>query len=400
MATRTANRTWGENEMQVVLALICKGVHNHGIEEFTDRLNEARNPAHRRDGSAHDRKGTYDEDIGCEEVEELLEHVLENHKAALDLIRRQWPPRLTRRATLAFKRKIPFTGTKREWLVDGRVDTDVVVRDEQRRKYAERMRREEENDHEKRTPTYNRRRDYDDENHSDTLSDRHHEEEDEFRPEDAARRTAGGKAGLTADFSTENMDGQGKNGYDQPLALRRGQLPERQSGERGSSSGEVLRSPHSLRPAPEMRSRLPPTFLPRLSEVPKLDDTFGIAARQREAPGEIRHQDQDDLVFTRTYNPLLAGGWATTQSPVPGAIGVAQASPRLRARPATGASLRGSEIWGVGNPDENADPQEQGCDGKAGVSEDRRDARNKDTPRGLGSSRGRSVDYVHPDRRR
>ena len=394
--------------MQTVLALICKGVHNHGIEEFTDRLNEALNPDHHRDGSARDRKGTYDEDVDYNEVEELLEHILENNKAALALIRRQWPPRLTRRATLAFQRKIPFTGTQREWLVDGRVATDPLVRDEQRRKYDERMRRGEENDSREHTPTYNRRRDYDDENRPDALSDRHREEEDKVRPEGVARRTADGKVGLAADFSTESINGQGKNGYDQSLALRSEQPAERQPEERGSSSGEVRRSPYSLRPAPEIRNRLRPAFQLRFapSDVPKLDDTFGTPAWQRETPRETEHQGQDNPVTTRTYNPLLAGGWATSFSPVPGAIGGAQASPRLEARPATGASLRGSEIWGVGYADENADPQElQGCDGKADVSEDRPDGRDRDTPGGLGSSHGRGgttaeVDYRHPDRRR
>ncbi|KAH8878565.1 hypothetical protein GQ53DRAFT_46952 [Thozetella sp. PMI_491] len=132
----TLTRKWTPFEMQTVLALICQGVHYEDTETFTDELNKALNP-----GAEHYRE-RFKDDIEESHVQNLLEVLHREKKAAIAFIDRQQMGRLTRSATMAFKRSIRFTRTEWEWLVEGRKDTEPAERSEQYRKCLDRMEKE------------------------------------------------------------------------------------------------------------------------------------------------------------------------------------------------------------------------------------------------------------------
>ncbi|KAK3357723.1 hypothetical protein B0T25DRAFT_604689, partial [Lasiosphaeria hispida] len=123
---------WSDYEMQTVLALICKGVHLQpgGTLTFATQLNEALNG---------NKGNCLDNDIDLQDVETLLNWVYQKKRGALKFIERQKPQRLTRLATRVFSRNLPFDGSKKEWLVEGRRDQEAAERSEKFR----RLRREE-----------------------------------------------------------------------------------------------------------------------------------------------------------------------------------------------------------------------------------------------------------------
>jgi len=68
-------RVWKRSELQIVLALICQGVHKEGVMEFSTQLNKALN-----DDKARNR---YEDDIEIYDVEELLLYFKSEHKDLL-----------------------------------------------------------------------------------------------------------------------------------------------------------------------------------------------------------------------------------------------------------------------------------------------------------------------------
>ena len=71
---------WTTFEFDIMLSLICKGTHLHGIVEFATKFNEGLNGAgysgHRRD-------------VDMEDIQEILLYILDKKKAAVAFIERQ-----------------------------------------------------------------------------------------------------------------------------------------------------------------------------------------------------------------------------------------------------------------------------------------------------------------------
>ncbi|KAK3332516.1 hypothetical protein B0T19DRAFT_105289 [Cercophora scortea] len=131
-------REWTDFEMQVILALLCKGVHRKPGNPltFATALNEALNGG----GGGEQRLRL---DVDLEDVKELLAWVCRDKKGCLAFIERQTPQRITRRITHVFARHLDFDGSLKEWTVDGRRDVEAMKRPETMQKLAERMQREE-----------------------------------------------------------------------------------------------------------------------------------------------------------------------------------------------------------------------------------------------------------------
>jgi hypothetical protein len=106
-------REWTDFEINIVLALICKGDHlTNSIFDFTTKVNEALNGK---------RPGDYADDIPVADVQRLMSVMEKNKKAAFAFIERQPRPKvLTRAKKRVFQRDIPFDGSLREWHQDGR----------------------------------------------------------------------------------------------------------------------------------------------------------------------------------------------------------------------------------------------------------------------------------------
>lgn len=92
------NHLWTPAEWSVVLALLCRGVHNEpgGALNFATKLNEALNGKHQDE-----------RDIPVAEVEEMLEYVRTRKRRALKFVEDQKMPHITRAAKLLFARIEP-----------------------------------------------------------------------------------------------------------------------------------------------------------------------------------------------------------------------------------------------------------------------------------------------------
>ncbi|KAK6843081.1 hypothetical protein PG987_003941 [Apiospora arundinis] len=102
-STRDLARYWNQFELQVVCALVCKGAHLKGTLSFATRLNQTLNGDEGKN------------DIGIDDIEELLRHIEQDKKAALAFIERQGTSRLTRTQRLVFERNLGFDGSMAEW---------------------------------------------------------------------------------------------------------------------------------------------------------------------------------------------------------------------------------------------------------------------------------------------
>ncbi|KAI0128416.1 hypothetical protein BJ170DRAFT_682209 [Xylariales sp. AK1849] len=105
----TKAHEWTPFELNIVLALICKGEHTRlNSLQFATKVNEALN------GNS---VGAYDNDIPVGDVEDLLRAVEKNKKGALAFIERQPHPHvLTRTKRRVFERNLPFDGSLAEWV--------------------------------------------------------------------------------------------------------------------------------------------------------------------------------------------------------------------------------------------------------------------------------------------
>ncbi|KAK1756235.1 hypothetical protein QBC47DRAFT_412808 [Echria macrotheca] len=91
-------RHWSRFELQTVLALLCKGVHEPqggGVWAFVTQLNYALNGAH-----------NFEDDISREDVQELLDWVKREKQPVLKAITRARTNKLTRAITYLFARHI------------------------------------------------------------------------------------------------------------------------------------------------------------------------------------------------------------------------------------------------------------------------------------------------------
>ncbi|EON98033.1 putative phosphatidylinositol 4-kinase pik1alpha protein [Phaeoacremonium minimum UCRPA7] len=124
---------WTTFEFDIMLSLICKGTHLHGIVEFATKFNEGLNGAgysgHRRD-------------VDMEDIQEILLYILDKKKAAVAFIERQHMPRVTRAQKRVFMRSINFTGTLKEWKIDGRKDEEALEHPNRVRQMVERQQKE------------------------------------------------------------------------------------------------------------------------------------------------------------------------------------------------------------------------------------------------------------------